>query len=707
MKKPVVLRIFKGDQLLGVKQFTESQIVLGRPGDVQVPLDGARVSTIHAAIEERDSGYFICDLGSETGTLKNGQTVLDSALESGDIVQVGEFRIEFFIGVPKPKTAPGQTNPAIEITQAPAAAPSAPKITPPPTATTPPPTASAPKSPTSSIAQNIATRPVIPAGALDPFPTAVQAGAGVSMAGPRTSPAKSARRGVTPTSKRKKTFAPPSKYSDVRDYVKPSKGTVVEVLIAWRERVIETHHFSEKKTVTLGSAPGCDIVLPVLSSRVRKIPLLQIDRAAKVLITPEMTGELVRGQTSSSFVELLRQNKMVKEGSSYGLVLEQGEMIRIEMNDQISIIVRYTSDSPKPLVAPILDLTAAEFTGVVLAGVLICILRLYTFLYTPPVGLPGDEPEEPVRIAVIATPTPIPPIPPPTAVSTPAPTPPPPVVKATPQPKKAPEIKQAVAKAPTKAVTNLTTKNDNGKSAKAAPNPDKSKTKVGSVKQGGAIKTTQNQGSQMNSKPDKNKEALFSAFGGGGAQDKLSKSQTGAGELAGMANAANGHSGQSENRAGVGLGAIKNTGAGDNGKALEAGIKGGIGTTGRGSGNAGYGTGGLGNKAGTKIVTGGQGESFSGTIDREAIRRVLKANERTIRTCYERQLNRNPDLFGKLVLTWDIADGGRALNVHVGSNELGNKEVADCIMDRLKTWKFPDPPANQTVEVSYPWFFSN
>jgi outer membrane biosynthesis protein TonB len=397
---------------------------------------------------------------------------------------------------------------------------------------------------------------------------------------------------------------------------------------------------------------------------------------------------------------------MTKDGASYAINLEQGEMIRIDMNDQISVIIRYTSDSPKPLVAPFLDLTASEFTGVVLAGVLIAILRLYTFLYTPPVALPGDEPEPP-RIALIATPTPIPPIPPPQPkeVSTPAPTPPPPVVKATPQPKPAPVVQQ---RPKAKTVTNLTAKQNPGRSAKAAPNPDKTaRTKVGSVKQGGAIKQTKNQGSQMNSKRDKNKEALFSAFGGGGAQDKLSKSQTGAGELAGMANAANGKSGFDTNRAGVGLGAIKNTGAGDSGKALEAGIRGGIGTTGRGSGNSGYGTGGLGKKSGTRIVTGGQGESFSGTIDREAIRRVLKANERTIRTCYERQLNRNPDLFGKLVLTWDITEGGRATNVHVGSNELGNQEVANCIMDHLKNWKFPDPPANQTVEVSYPWFFSN
>ncbi len=714
MKKPVVLRIFKGDQLLGVKQFAESsQIVLGRPGDVQVPLDGERVSLIHAAIEERDSGYFVCDLGSENGTFKNGEPVLDAPIESGDIIQVGEFRIEFFIGVPKPK-APG----SVEITKV-ETAPVATKAPPPVTAASTP----APSPNPAATVKSPATKPVataspsvavrvsesvIPPAQLDPFPTPT-VGGGVSLAGPRAG--RPVRKSGGPQSKRAKTFAPPSKYKDVRDFVKPSKGTVVEVLIAWRERIIDSRHFSEAQTVTLGSNPGCDIVLPLLSSSVRKIQLLKIDRIAKVLISPDMTGELVRGQTSSSFADLLRQNKMTKDGAQYSIALEQGEMVRVELNDQISVIVRYTSDSPKPLVAPILDLTASEFTGIILAAVLIAILRLYTFLYTPPVGLPGEDIDEPVRIAIVATPTPVPAIAPPApkVEPTPAPTPPPPVVKATPQPTKAPAIKQAVNKPKVTTVTNLTTKQDPGKSANAAPNKNKTGPRaLTSPKQGGAIKTTPKEGSQMNSaKRDVTKSGVFSAFGANGAQDRIAQETSGSGALVGLADAATGRSGQAENRAGQGLGsATKDTGMGGTGKAA-LGINGGLGTSGRGSGNTGYGTGGLGNKAGTKIVTGGAGESFSGTIDREAIRRVLKANERTIRTCYERQLNRNPDLFGKLILTWDIADGGRALNVHVSSNELGNADVANCIMDRLKTWKFPDPPPNQTVEVSYPWFFSN
>lgn len=749
MKKPVVLRIYKGDQLQGVKQFTEPQIVFGRPGEVQVPLEGDRVSMIHAAIEERDGQYYVADLGSETGTFKNGETVLDAAIESGDILQIGEFRIEFYIGVPKPKAPPPGTvapaAPEAPVAPAPVAAPAAP-VAPAAPAAAPAPEAPkpqpAPKSadPFEPVAvpedapaakknakkEEPKAAPVKPAEAAKSqgkiVPPVVTTDAvslaqpsSFNLAGPKargTAPSTARRPMEAPKSKGGKTFAPPSRYTNVRDFVKPSKGTVVEICIAWRERVIATYHFSEKKTVTMGSDPKCDVQLPLLTTRVRQVPIVKIDSVANVLLTPEMTGELVRGQTSSSFVELVRQNRMVKSGAMYSIALEQGEMARLDLGEQVSVIVRYVSDSPKPLVAPLLDLTTSEFTGVVLSFVLVSILWLYMFLYTPPKPLEDELDTDPQVVATIIMPTPPPrppaPPEPPAPPATPAPTPAPKVVRSTPAPTKAPEVKAASTKAPT--VTNLTTKNDPGASANAAPNKNKTGPKtLTSPKQGGSIKTAAKEGSQVQSKSrDVSKAGVFSVFGGGGNNKDLAQSTTGSGELAGLANAATGTSGYGENRAGDGFGSpVKDTGQGGTGKALE-GIAGGVGTKGRGSGVSGTGMGGLGNKAGTRIVTGGSEESYSGTIDREAIRRVILANLRVIRTCYNQQLQRNPDLLGKLVLSWDIGEGGRVLGTRVKSNDLGSQQVAECIMDRLRTWKFPEPPANQVVVVeAYPFVFSN
>jgi outer membrane biosynthesis protein TonB len=334
------------------------------------------------------------------------------------------------------------------------------------------------------------------------------------------------------------------------------------------------------------------------------------------------------------------------------------------------------------------------------------------YLYTPPKALPGDGNDEPMRIATLTmqqpTPAPLPPV-------EKAPEPPPPAATPQPTPQQVVHATPAPTKSETKAVsqpqasTNLTKKNDPGKSANAAPNKNtKGPREVTSPKQGGAVKTTDTAGSQFNSpRKDVSKIGAFSTFGAGGAQNRIDTATAGAGGLAGDADQATGKAGYAENRPGEGLGfKMKDTGRGGTGNAL-TGIEGGIGTQGRGSGISGYGSGGLGEHAGAKITFGGTGESFSGTIDREAIRRVIQANLRVIRTCYERELNRNPNLLGKIVISWEIGPEGRVLSASTKSNELGNDAVAQCVIDRLKTWRFPEPPAGQVVDVAYPFFFSN
>lgn len=680
--KPVVLRIYQGDRLIGVKQFSGGQIVIGRPGDVQVPLEGEAVSLLHASIEERNGSYIVSDLGSLTGTYKNGAQVLEEKLVSGDVLQIAEYRIEFFIGAPAAASVkPSEPTAPVKPPKQTAPPPLTPRSTPPPVAPPQKTVASAP-----SVASVAAGAPAQNISRSRP------------TAAPRRSPA---------VSSKKKTFAPPSKYADVRDFVKPSKGTVIEVLVAWRERVIASHHFSGKGTVTIGSRPENDIVLPLISSKIRRLPLLKIDNQATVLISQEMRGEVTRGHSSATFMDLMRQNRLGKVGALSSLVLEQGEMARVEIAEGLSVIIRYVAESPKPLVAPLLDLTATETTGVVLALALVATLYLYVYLYQPMKALHDEDLNEPLRTALIVlTPPTPPPLPEPIAktpkVEEPVATPPPQKIQV------ADRKRESGKKEETS--TNLTTKNDPGASAAAAPNKNKTgPRKQTSVKQGGAIKTAKQESAQMQSKSrDVTKAGVFSVFGSGGAQDQLAQSTTGSGELAGMAGAATGRAGSAENRAGQGLGSeLKDTGMGGTGKSLE-GIAGGVGTRGRGSGQSGYGTGGLGNRQGVKIVTGGSGEDFRGTIDKDGIRRVIQANLRSIRACYERQLNRQPDLFGKLVLTWVIGEQGRVVSAGVKSNELGSSEVADCILERLKTWRFPDPPANTLAEVAaYPFLFSN
>jgi len=686
LKQPVVLRIYKGDKLEAVRQFEHSQIVIGRNSDVQLELKDDGVALLHAMIEDRGGDYFVSDLGSQSGTFKAGNRILEDRLNSGDEITVGPYRIQFFIGVPKP-AAPPRVDAGVPTTTTisynsnvrQGARPEPPQAPPepPPTLPSAPPNVkeSEPKKEMKTFVP-----PTIPSGAPKGAPTGA--------------PKKAGSASLAPTGKQKGTFAPPAPYKDIKDIIKPYKGSVVEVIVAWKDRVLSSNHFKEKGSVYISSNDEADVMVPIVAST-SKYELLKIGTQVTVCLTQEMTGELIRDGETLTFADLSRQNKLRNVGTHFEIDLRQGEMVRLGLQgDLISIYVRYVADTPKPLVAPLLDMTSSEVTGIVLALAISAIMALYMNIYTPS-PLLDDEAriDEPIRKAVVK-------FNPPT----------PKVQEAVEQPKE--EKKTVVVKEKQKtqatAAPSVEKKADQGKAAEAAPNPNKTKRKtLTSQRQGGAVKTASKEGAGMKSeKPDPNKMGLLSAFGSKGMQKNLDKAYSGSGELAGMANEANGLAGNAENRAGDQLGSkLKDTGMGGKGSAA-IGIAG-VGTQGRGTGGTGYGTGGLGKKGSAQIHVDGQEGEFAAGMDKEAIRRVIREHLKEIRNCYERELQRSPDLYGKLVLEWDIEEQGRVSRCVVKSNALGNDSVAQCIASRLKTWKFPDPPANMVGRVSYPFVFSS
>ncbi len=69
-------------------------IVLGSSSDCDVQLDEAGVSPQHAQIRRiGDSSLLLKDLGSEVGTLLNGEPVSESQLGSGDEIRIGTCRL--------------------------------------------------------------------------------------------------------------------------------------------------------------------------------------------------------------------------------------------------------------------------------------------------------------------------------------------------------------------------------------------------------------------------------------------------------------------------------------------------------------------------------------------------------------------------------------------------------------------------------------
>jgi pSer/pThr/pTyr-binding forkhead associated (FHA) protein len=71
---------------------------LGRSPDNQIFLDDVTVSRKHALISKTSKIYALKDLGSLNGTYLNGESISSSSLQDGDEVQIGKFRMHFFLG---------------------------------------------------------------------------------------------------------------------------------------------------------------------------------------------------------------------------------------------------------------------------------------------------------------------------------------------------------------------------------------------------------------------------------------------------------------------------------------------------------------------------------------------------------------------------------------------------------------------------------
>lgn len=139
-----------------------------------------------------------------------------------------------------------------------------------------------------------------------------------------------------------------------------------------------------------------------------------------------------------------------------------------------------------------------------------------------------------------------------------------------------------------------------------------------------------------------------------------------------------------------------------------------------GAGNVGTG-GGVGNGGGLGRGTGGIGAKgrpreevrvslqmsqprVSGYLSPEQINRVVRANQAAIRYCYELQVQRQPNLRGRIEIQWRINLQGSVTTARVESSTMHSPDVEGCIVRQIRRWRFDQPDGGEVV-VSYPFIF--
>ena len=524
--------------------------------------------------------------------------------------------------------------------------------------------------------------------------------------------------------RKKRTFADNSHVRDINERIQPESGSVVKVIVTWNDKILNTLYFDYNSTVKVGSHPKNDIILPVFSHSKDSHSLIKIKKLASLFVTYEMRGVLVKGSEKITFDDMMNSGAASRKDTGFTIDLQRGELARVDFDSGISIFVKYTVPSPKPLIGPFFDFTSGELNTIIMAiGSSIIMAIFFLIAHEPEVVELEEEVER--KAIFVYKPPPAPAIDPMPV----KPAPPKPPIKV--RPRKVKKLADK-ARAPTKrAKTPTKQKSVSKKKTKVAQQRAKVG-KSGAAGRKGAkanrpATASANKNAKNNSgrrgnrsskgggrtagrknKKDVNKSGLLGAFAKGGQQDSLREAFDGAGIVENLAQRARGRSGGSGGgRGGIasggGLSAIGTDGRGESTYGIGA-----INTKGRGGGGGikGFGQGSLGGKLNVRVdVSGGAGESFEGVIDKEAIRRVVKRNVKQLRTCYERLAQKDPGASGRVDLNWTIEANGRVGSVKVVKSQIKDQSTLDCMKLRLAAWRFPDPPEGVIGDINYPFVF--
>ena len=99
MPEATAMVVVKRGPNAGSKFVLEGEVTrAGRHPDSDIFLDDITVSRRHAEIVRTGDGYAVRDAGSLNGTYLTRERIDDAPLANGDELQIGKFRLVFFVG---------------------------------------------------------------------------------------------------------------------------------------------------------------------------------------------------------------------------------------------------------------------------------------------------------------------------------------------------------------------------------------------------------------------------------------------------------------------------------------------------------------------------------------------------------------------------------------------------------------------------------
>lgn len=101
------------------------------------------------------------------------------------------------------------------------------------------------------------------------------------------------------------------------------------------------------------------------------------------------------------------------------------------------------------------------------------------------------------------------------------------------------------------------------------------------------------------------------------------------------------------------------------------------------------------------------GADVFGDADKKAVQATIRQRTTALQACYNKALQTNPGLAGKIAYTITISVMGTVTDVRIDEDSLQDSGVQTCTVAKIKGWRFPTTPgAEQASDVHFSVVFS-
>ena len=103
----------------------------------------------------------------------------------------------------------------------------------------------------------------------------------------------------------------------------------------------------------------------------------------------------------------------------------------------------------------------------------------------------------------------------------------------------------------------------------------------------------------------------------------------------------------------------------------------------------------------------GGAPTADGELSPDIIKKVMADKAGAVKACYQKELQKNPDLSGSIKVAFMIGADGKVVGVKIENSSIDSPAVENCILDNIKSWRFPQAKGGGNTKVNKTFQFKS